>query len=84
MMHILAYAYLFVMYLILMAITANWRAARREKCLAKRASAPAKVKENIKAIQESYRKIRIEDKIALLSLLVVFVLAALALWFFLG
>lgn len=44
----------------------------------------AQIQENMQAMKESYRKIRIEDKIAILSVIAVFVLAALALWFFLG
>lgn len=56
------------------------RARRQERLEANR----AKIQENMQAMKESYRKIQIEDKIALLSIIVVFVLAALALWFFLG
>ncbi|MDO4857237.1 MAG: hypothetical protein Q4A17_04760 [Thermoguttaceae bacterium] len=56
------------------------QARRQERLEANR----AKIQENMQAMKESYRKIRIEDKIAILSVIVVFVLAALALWFFLG
>lgn len=56
------------------------QARRQERLEANR----AKIQENTQAMKESCRNIRFEDKIALLSIIVVFVLAALALWFFLG